>query len=555
MTALDTEARLTLLRRVAESANAATTAEDAGRLCIALVLDLTRWSFGMLYLVEDGVARATDVWCSSDTERFEPMWRTARASPFAAGVGLAGRVLDQAAPVTIVGFDDDSILVRHDEANAAGLRAAYAVPIWVRDEVAGVVEFFSERDEELDVGVREVLEQIGTQLGRVVERQRHARALAASEERARRVVDAASDAYIAIDSEDTISAWNAAAERVFGWAADEVIGKRLVDTLIPERYRAAHLAGMRRFLSTGEGPLLGRRAEIAGLHRDGHELPVELAIWATDEGGGRWSFNAFVSDITERRVADRELQLAYERERDMVTQLTQLDRNKADFMSMVSHELRTPLTSIIGYLDLLRAGHGDALTDKQEDMLSVVDRNAHRLLELIDDIVTLDRLESGRLPLELGPVDVAALVDHVIDAVTPLASARGQRLTADIRPSVGSIVGDGEQLERVLLNLASNAVKFTPRGGAVNVVADGDDDRVQLTVVDTGMGIPAEEQPRLFSRFFRSSTARAAAVPGTGLGLVIARSIVEAHDGSIELVSAENEGTVVTVTVPRVSAG
>jgi signal transduction histidine kinase len=220
-------------------------------------------------------------------------------------------------------------------------------------------------------------------------------------------------------------------------------------------------------------------------------------------------------------------------------------------MAMVSHELRTPLTSIIGYLDLLEAGHGGELSKQQQDMLGVVDRNAHRLLELIEAIVTLDRLESGRVPLEQGPIDVARMVKQVVDAVTPLAAAREQRLTAEVDPTSGELIGDSSQLERVLLNLATNAVKFTPKGGTVEVLAGGDDDTAHITVRDSGMGIPADEQPRLFSRFFRSSSARTAAIPGTGLGLVIARSIVDAHGGTIEIVSTEGLGTVVTVTLPR----
>src|SRR5690606_14312820 len=187
---------------------------------------------------------------------------------------------------------------------------------------------------------------------------------------------------------------------------------------------------------------------------------------------------------------------------------------------MASHELRMPLTSILGYVDLLAGGHGGPLTGDQREMLAIIDRNAHRLLELIDDIVTVDRLESGRLPLEVGEVDVAHVVEQALLAVQPLAAARGQRVVADLRPGAGVVEGDAAQLERVVLNLATNAVKFTPRGGAVNVVADGDDGHARITVVDTGIGIPAEEQPRLFTRFFRAAAARAEAIPGTGLGLV-----------------------------------
>lgn len=554
----DTAARLELLRRVAELANAADTVAEAAAACIDLVRVFRGWTAGHLYeldaasgcLVSSGVFRSA-LPAAGEADGLATFRAFTESSTFESGEGLPGRVLSTGRYATVSDVSADGNFPRIEAARACGILGAFAFPVSIRDEVVGVIEFFSPAHEDPDAEVLELLDQVGHQLGRVVERQRHAAALAASEEHARRVVEAAGDAFVSIDDGGRITAWNAAAEATFGWSRDEVIGRRLMETIIPERYRTAHLAGVARFLHSGEGPLLGRRTEIAALHRNGYELPVELGIWAVPEGGGRWTFNAFLHDITERRVAERELQAAYQRERDMVAELTQLDRNKADFMSMVSHELRTPLTSIIGYLDLMTAGHGGDLSERHLDMLGVVERNAHRLLDLIDDIVTLDRLESGRVPLKSGPIEVAQVVNQVVAAVAPLAAAREQRLTADVRPMSGGLVGDAEQIERVLLNLASNAVKFTPKGGAVHVVADGDDDEARITVVDTGMGIPADEQPRLFTRFFRSSTARSAAVPGTGLGLVIARSIVDAHGGSIELVSAENEGTVVTVTLPR----
>lgn len=551
----DISARLSLLRQVAELANAADNVADAAPGCIDCVRDFTGWPIGHLYVRDPatGALRSSGVWRTDEPERYEPLREASEAMTFGSGEGLPGRVLAAGEPVTIVPIDVDDNFPRSAIAAQVGVQAAFAFPVWVRDEVVGVIEFLSPDRDEPPAIVLELLDQVGRQLGRVVERQRHAEALAASEEHFRRVINAAGDGFIAIDEQGYVTSWNAAAETMFGWKREEAVGRLLADTIIPVRYRGAHLAGIRRFITHGEGPLLGRRVEIAALHRDGHELPIELGIWAMREADGRWSFNGFLHDITERRVAGRELQLAYERERDMVAQLTQLDRNKADFMSMVSHELRTPLTSIIGYIDLLRGGHGGELDERQADMLGVVDRNAHRLLDLIDDIVTLDKLESGRLPIESAPVDVAQLIDQVVAAVAPLAAARGQRLVTDIRPNSGTLLGDAAQLERVLLNLASNAVKFTPKGGSVRLVAEGDDERAQVTVVDTGIGIPADEQPRLFTRFFRSSTARSAAVPGTGLGLVIARSIVEAHGGTVELVSAEGEGTVVTVTLPRTS--
>jgi PAS domain S-box-containing protein len=553
----DTAARLSLLRRVAELANAADTVAAAAAGCIDCVREFTGWPAGHLWELDRaaGVLRTSTIWRAEEHERYELIRVASRELAFGPGEGMPGRVLLEGKPVSIVPIDSDPTLPRAALAKELGIRSAFAFPVWVRDEVVAVIEFVSPDETEPDDAVLELLDQVGRQLGRVVERQRHAEAQAASEEHFRRVSEAAGDAFVSMDEDGVINGWNHAAEAILGWPAGEVMGRRLAETIVPARYRDAHLAGIRRFLTHGEGPLLGRRLDLVALHHDGHEIPVELGIWAVNEPDGRWSFNAFVHDITERRVAERELHLAYQREREMVAQLTQLDRNKADFMSMISHELRTPLTSIIGYVDLLRAGHGGDLDPRQDDMLGVVDRNAHRLLDLIDDIVTLDRLESGRLPIEPAPMTLADLVAHVVVAVAPLASSRGQRLVHEVRDDAGSIEGDAAQLERVLLNLATNAVKFTPRGGSIRMVAEGDGEHARITVVDTGMGIPADEQPRLFTRFFRSSTARSAAVPGTGLGLVIARSIVDAHHGTIELVSAEGEGTVVTVTLPRVLPG
>jgi PAS domain S-box-containing protein len=551
-------ARLQVLRRVAEIANAAETAAEAAAGCIDLVCDLTGWEVGHLLLVDGaGELVSTPVWRGAGLDRCAPLVAATDEATFVPGEGLPGVALRTGQPVSVTDVHAglaglaDAPLPRAAVASACGVTAAFAFPVAVHGEVLGVVELFASDPDPPGPALQEVLGQVGAQLGRVVERERAAAALAVSEERARAVVEAAGDAFVAMDADGRITAWNAAAEATFGWRRDEVLGQEVAEVIVPPRYRNAHRAGVQRFLAGTPGPLIGRRVELSALHRDGHEFPVELAVWAVEEPGDRWSFSAFVTDITERRVAERELQLAYERERDMVAQLTQLDRDKADFMSMVSHELRTPLTSIIGYVDLLAAGHGGPLSEQHREMLEVIERNAHRILDLIDDIVTLDRLESGRLPIEPGTVEVAQLVEQVLDSVAPLAAARGQRVVPDVRPTAGTVVGDAAQLERVLLNLTTNAVKFTPRGGAVNIVADGDDERVQLTVVDTGMGIPADEQHRVFTRFFRSSAARAASIPGTGLGLVIAKSIVDAHCGSIELVSAEGEGTVVTVTLPR----
>lgn len=247
----------------------------------------------------------------------------------------------------------------------------------------------------------------------------------------------------------------------------------------------------------------------------------------------------------------------YRQQQKLVEQLQELDRTKTDFVSTISHELRTPLTSISGYLELLRDGDAGALTPEADRMLAVVERNTLRLRSLIEDLLTLSRIESGAFRATYRDVLLDEVVEAAVASVRPVADAAGVRLQVDVPPPGGEgggevvVAGDPVQLDRVLLNLLSNAVKFTPRDGCVRLAVHPREEDVVVEVEDTGMGIPERDQERLFTRFFRATNAVDAAVPGTGLGLLIVRSIVEHHDGHLVLRSEEGVGTVVTVRLPR----
>ena len=233
-----------------------------------------------------------------------------------------------------------------------------------------------------------------------------------------------------------------------------------------------------------------------------------------------------------------------------VDQLTALDRQKTDFMATVSHELRTPLTSINGYLELLQDGDYGDLTAGQREALDIVGRNAHRLRGLIEDLLVLNKIEATGLQSSTEDVDVDALVAGVADLLRPVADAAGVSLVVDPVDPALSIRVDRGQLERSLINLGSNAVKFTPAGGRATIAAKQVEDHVVITVTDTGIGIPEKDLPALFGRFFRASNATAAAIPGTGLGLAIVRAIVEGHGGELQVDSVEDQGTVMTVVLP-----
>jgi signal transduction histidine kinase len=229
-------------------------------------------------------------------------------------------------------------------------------------------------------------------------------------------------------------------------------------------------------------------------------------------------------------------------------QLRELDRLKDEFVSLVSHELRTPLTSIRGYVELLLEEEGQ-LDDDQRRFLEIVNRNSERLLALVADLLFLAQIDAGKPAIELGQVDLNRIVEECVEASSPVADSKGIELSLRAR-RLPKLEGDPARLAQVLDNLVSNALKFTPSGGSVEVRLSSEDGRAVLEIQDTGLGIPEEEQGQLFERFFRSSSSREAAIPGTGLGLTITKAIVERHGGTIEVKSAPTAGTTVRVRLP-----
>lgn len=237
-----------------------------------------------------------------------------------------------------------------------------------------------------------------------------------------------------------------------------------------------------------------------------------------------------------------------------VARLESLDRQKDDFVATVSHELRTPLTSISGYLEMLEDGDFGELSPAQRKALGVIDRNTVRLRGLIEDVLVLNRIESRELDPSFRPVHLGELVRNVVQDLAPQAATNQVRVRVHDLPEQAVVDGDAVQLGRALTNVLGNAVKFTPAGGTVTVSVTIEATRVRLTCRDTGIGIPAADLDQLFTRFFRAGNATARTIPGTGLGLAIVKAIVEAHRGTLEVHSVEDEGTTVVLELPR-SAG
>jgi signal transduction histidine kinase len=235
-----------------------------------------------------------------------------------------------------------------------------------------------------------------------------------------------------------------------------------------------------------------------------------------------------------------------------VTADRRLERLRDAFVASVSHELRTPLTSMSGFLELL-VDEEHALGPAGRRYLAVIRRSNSRLLGAVEDLLLVAQIEARRLELRPAPTDLAALATAAVEAALPAAAENGIELRLDVTDRL-PLEADAGRLRKVLDNLVSNALKFTPNGGSVTVAARNGDGPLLVEVTDTGIGVPQEELGQLFSRFYRTSTAIRRAIPGTGVGLVVARAIVEAHGGTISLDSSEGAGTRVTVTLPAAQA-
>jgi PAS domain S-box-containing protein len=370
-------------------------------------------------------------------------------------------------------------------------------------------------------------------------------------ERLRRIVEGASGmAIIETDGAGRITLFNPGAQAILGYTEDEVLGQGLEMFAAGDEFDGPVHIGL-ALSNPDDGP-----RDWTCVRKDGEVRTMSMSLAPiNDTRGVDMGYLITAEDITERVRTNDALQAALVTERRAVAHLTEIDRTKDAFVSTVSHELRTPITNIVGYLELLLEGAYGETTDSQEEALGRIDSNSHRLLELIDDLLTLSSIESLEVELAKEPVDLREVIHRSSANLHIELTERGQRLDLQLPDEPVVVLGDEGHLERMVSKLATNAVKFTPDGGTIVVRLRADGSRCAIEVQDNGVGIPHEEQPLLFNRFFRSTHAHSEAIKGSGLGLSIARSIAHQHGARISAASTPGRGSLFTVTFADVRQG
>ncbi len=349
-----------------------------------------------------------------------------------------------------------------------------------------------------------------------------------SETRLRSVLDSVMDGIVTLDEKGMIDSCNPAVERMFGLAAEEIVG-RSFSVLMPEPYGVLYGAYLTDYLATGQARLIGVPQEAEGQRGDGARFPIEFGISEMDSNGQRL-FIAVVRDISERK---------------------RIDRMKNEFISTVSHELRTPLTSIRGSLGLISGGAAGEVSEQTKLLVDIAYKNSERLARIVNDILDTEKIESGEMDLIIKPLDITALVEQALEANSGYAQQFEVKLVLE-SSLPGVLVGvDNDRLMQVLANLLSNAAKFSPINGAVAVRIARHNQMVRVSVNDHGPGIPDEFRARLFQKFAQADNSDARRSGGSGLGLSITKALIEKMHGRIGFDTGPAAGTTFYFDLPE----
>jgi PAS domain S-box-containing protein len=411
-----------------------------------------------------------------------------------------------------------------------------------------------------DLTATQVAEQ---QYSELRAREEAARTQIRAERRFRELLEVAPDAILEIDAQGRIVLVNAVAEKLSGYSRDELLGQSM-EIMVPSELRDKHIDHRATYWSQPVTRPMGSGLNLHIQRKDGVRVPVEISL-SPVKYDGDVRVTAIIHDVTERKRAEQQIREIHEQLTAKLTatneqlelrnrEIERTNRLKTEFVASMSHELRTPLHTIIGFAELMAEELEGPLNEKQKRFIGHIHKDSLHLLELINDVLDLSRIEAGRLELRLEMFDMMAAIDEVLATIRPQAVAKSLNLRASVSTSV-TLHADRVRFKEILYNLLSNAVKFTPEGGRIRVEATTRDSFAEVSISDTGVGIPAEEQASIFDKFYQVGSTTRGVREGTGLGLAITKQLVEAHGGRIWLQSEPGRGSRFHFTIQLEEAG
>ncbi|MBZ5491150.1 MAG: PAS domain-containing sensor histidine kinase [Acidobacteriia bacterium] len=380
------------------------------------------------------------------------------------------------------------------------------------------------------------------------------------ESRYRKLLHAVPDAILEVDEQGRITILNEAAERMFGYTRAEFLGLN-VENLVPAAMRSGHAKHRSSYAAHPNTRPMGTGLELQGQRKDGSLFPVEISLspnWIE----GSLHVIASVRDISERKAVENRIRILREQYTSELTmkneqlearnqEVERANSLKTEFLASMSHELRTPLHTIIGFSELLGEQLEGPLTEKQQRFVGHILQDARHLLELINEVLDISKIESGRLELKRESFDFNACIEEVMAGIRHQAATKNIQLE-NKNAFHDSLYADRVRLKEILYNLLNNAVKFTPETGRVWIEAARQGDALHISVCDTGIGIPEREQPSIFEKFYQVGDTTGGVREGTGLGLPITKHLVEVHGGAISVASQPGKGSSFRLVLPLI---
>eukprot|EP00913_Durusdinium_trenchii_P010940 g10269.t1 len=511
---------------------------EALQNCLATVCETTGWPIGHVLIPNSSKSKlvSSGFWHLSDEKTYGNIRIATGAAMFTPGQGMPGRIWKSREPLWVENIETETEFTRRQAAMDVGVRGAFGFPVVCDSEVVAILEFFHKDAIRRDPSLLILMRSIGRELGRIVER----RAAMEKQTLLATIVETSNDAIISKSIDGTILSWNAGAEQIYGFSADEAIG-RPIRIIIPES-RHEEESEMRKVL------LLGRRLEqfeTARIRKDGTQIDVSMSIspiWDSDRK--IVGFSTIERDVTAQKRRERELVEA----RDLAEAA---NRTKSEFLTNISHELRTPMNAIIGMIELAL---GEELSDAMTDYLQTACESAHTLLQLLNDLLDFSRMEAGRFEMEPAPFHLRSTLDQTMKMLALRANEKGLELACHVHADVADAVyGDKKRLQQILINLVGNAIKFTEQGEViidVEPISQIDDTVVlKFDVVDTGIGISEADQERIFAPFTQADATTTRKYTGTGLGLSICRELVDRMGGELWIESKLGKGSRFSFTI------